>query len=81
MDAGFNLLISSVAQLAWQAYNDPEDHATDSGFGVLELDKLNYELVERIYDEQHDAYVLVCRHKYQHRLVVAFRGSSSKAHW
>ena len=68
-------------QLAWQAYHDVEDATTISGSGLLELDKLNYELVERLYDEEHDAYALICRHKFQHRLVLSFRGSSSKAHW
>jgi hypothetical protein len=70
-----------LVQLAWQAYFDPMGHPTRSGAGLQTLETYGFELVCHLRHELLDTYAIVCFHPVKQRLVVAFRGSVSKAHW
>ncbi|KAH9127723.1 hypothetical protein LEN26_000022 [Aphanomyces euteiches] len=70
-----------VVQLAWQAYLDPLGNPSASGGGIQTLENFGYELIVHLRHELLDTQAIVCMDRTKKRLVVAFRGSVSKAHW
>ncbi|ETW03324.1 hypothetical protein, variant [Aphanomyces invadans] len=70
-----------LVQLAWQAYMDPLGNPSASGNGVQALETFGFELIVHLRHELLDTQAIVCMHRTRKRLVVAFRGSVSKAHW
>eukprot|EP01041_Mallomonas_annulata_P002489 gene2489-4842_t len=76
VDLALNLL-----DMAWEAYHDPPGLETESGYGPMNLDRYGYALIDYSYNKEHDTVCVVARHKTLNRIVVAFRGTSSKRHW
>ncbi|KAF0682940.1 Aste57867_24953 [Aphanomyces stellatus] len=70
-----------LVQIAWQAYLDPLGNPSASGSGVQTLELFGFELIVHLRHELLDTQAIVCMHRTKKRLVVAFRGSVSKAHW
>ncbi|ETV85361.1 hypothetical protein, variant [Aphanomyces astaci] len=70
-----------LVQLAWQAYMDPLGNPSASGNGVQALETFGFDLIVHLRHELLDTQAIVCMHRTKKRLVVAFRGSVSKAHW
>ena len=76
VDRALNLL-----EVAFEAYYDPPDLKTDSGFGPMGLDRKGYDLIDHSYNPDHETFCIIARQRNTNRLVVAFRGTSSKRHW
>ncbi|KDO34788.1 hypothetical protein SPRG_00849 [Saprolegnia parasitica CBS 223.65] len=70
-----------LVQLAWQAYFDPVGNPSSSGAGVQTLETFGFELIAHLRHDLVDTHALVCINRETQQLVVAFRGSVSKAHW
>lgn len=70
-----------LLEIAWQAYFDPPGRPSPSGYGELNLEPYNFELVTHLRSSLTDTHVLVALHHDQNRLVVAFRGTTSKQNW
>ncbi|OQS04473.1 hypothetical protein THRCLA_03297, partial [Thraustotheca clavata] len=70
-----------LVQLAWQAYFDPLGNPSASGAGVQSIENYGFELVAHLRHELLDTHAIVCLNLKKMQLVVAFRGSVSKAHW
>ncbi|OQR97938.1 hypothetical protein ACHHYP_09435 [Achlya hypogyna] len=70
-----------LVQLAWQAYFDPLGNPSASGAGTQSLEAFGFELVAHLRHDLVDTHALVCVNRVSKQLVVAFRGSVSKAHW
>lgn len=74
-------LALSLLDMAWEAYHDPPGLESQSGYGRMDLEKYGYKLIDYCYNEEHDTVCVVARHQTLNRIVVAFRGTSSKRHW
>jgi hypothetical protein len=72
-----------MCNISYEAYYDVEGKITDSGFPgkFIEVENLDYDIIDTMYDIEFDTFCLVCKHKKQKKIVVAFRGSSSQKHW
>lgn len=72
-----------MCNLSYEAYYDVEGKITDSGFPgkFIEVENLHYDIIDTMYDKEFDTFCLVCKHKTQKKIAVAFRGSSSQKHW
>ena len=66
-------LALEMSGLAVQAYNDGGGLVTASGFAALDVESLQYDLVDQMYDRTHEAVCYVVRHKVSRRLVVIYR--------
>merc|ERR1711871_552813 len=76
VDRALNLM-----DVAYEAYYDPSGLQTDSGFGSMDIDRHDYELVDFKYDSLHETFCFIVRHRKMARVVVAFRGTSNRKHW
>lgn len=81
-------LAETFGNLSFEAYYDPPGMITKSGFGhdpasLRELDpeKYDYKIVRTFYDPEHDTFCCICRHTSEPKIVVMFRGTSSRTHW
>lgn len=72
-----------LMELSYQTYYDPENYQTISSFGSLNLEKLDYILLPgySFHDKEHETICYVFKHKNEAKIVVSFRGTSSKQHW
>ncbi|GLD93593.1 hypothetical protein PINS_up002185 [Pythium insidiosum] len=70
-----------MLELAWQAYFDPPGSPSPSGYGQLSLEDYGYELVAQLRGPTTDTYALVAVSASHNRLVIAFRGTTSKLNW
>ncbi len=73
-------LALELMDLAYQTYYDPENTKTISSFGSLDL-KVDYTLKYSFYDATHETVCYIFKHLTADKLVVSFRGTSSKQHW
>mmetsp|Transcript_16006 Transcript_16006/g.24135 ORF Transcript_16006/g.24135 Transcript_16006/m.24135 type:complete len:1161 (-) Transcript_16006:137-3619(-) len=74
-------LALELLEIAFQSYNDPKSYPTDSGYGVIEVEKYGYRLLNHAYDSEHDTVCFIFKHSEQPKVVIAFRGTCSKKHW
>ncbi|TMW64912.1 hypothetical protein Poli38472_009079 [Pythium oligandrum] len=70
-----------MLDLAWQAYFDPAGNPSPSGYGKLKLEEFGYELVTQVRGASTDTHAIVAVSAAHNRLVVAFRGTTSKLNW
>lgn len=70
-----------LLELAWQAYFDPPGRPSPSGYGELNLEPYGFELVTHLRSSTTDTHVIVALHHDQKRLVLAFRGTTSRENW
>ena len=70
-----------LMELSYEAYYDPTDHPTDSGFGIMNLERHGYRLLDSKYYPELDVFCYISRSISKNRVIVAFRGTSSKKHW
>lgn len=70
-----------LLDLSWQAYFDPPGNPSPSGYGELKLEPFGYELVTQLRSAATDTYAIVAVSSAQNRLVIAFRGTTSKLNW
>lgn len=65
-----------------QAYYDIPGQMTVGGWGELDVQQFGYVLVGTVHDQgSFDTFALVLQHAINGRVVVSFRGSSSKKQW
>ena len=76
VDRGLSLL-----EVAFEAYYDYGDLKTESGFGPMDLERKGYSLIDFSYDNEHETYCIIVKQMNTERIIVAFRGTSSKRHW
>jgi len=74
-------LALDLLEIAFQSYNDPKFYPTDGGYGVIDVEKQGYRLLNHAYDSDHDTVCFIFKHIKKARVVIAFRGSCSKKHW
>lgn len=89
----FNNLVDTKAQVfcidislimlgvSYEVYYDPPGQATESGYGPMDLEKHGFVYIDSYYHAESDMFCLITRHTATNKLVVAFRGTSSKVHW
>jgi len=73
-----------MAELSYQAYFDPPEKPEVPGLrtlGPINVEKFGFDILEFIWDQQHETNCFVMRHKAMKKLVVVFRGSMAKEHW
>jgi hypothetical protein len=70
-----------MMELSWQAYFDPPGSPSPFGDGELQLEQYGYELVAQLKSAKTDTYAIVAVSAATNRLVVAFRGTTSKQNW
>ncbi|CAM9928533.1 unnamed protein product [Laminaria digitata] len=72
-----------LLELAWETYNDPVDFTNPNNyhFGIANFERVGFELIEHIFNAQHDTHCFVLQDKPRARIVVAFRGSVGTKHW
>lgn len=70
-----------LLELAWQAYFDPPGRPSTSGYGELNLEPYGFELVTHLRSSLTDTHVVVALSHEHKRLVVAFRGTTSRENW
>ncbi|CAN0121736.1 unnamed protein product, partial [Heterosigma akashiwo] len=71
-------------EAAYQCYYEPPGKfkpAVEGALGPADFGQFGFEVADFLWDEPTDTNVYVLRHRAQKRLVVAFRGSMSPAHW
>ncbi len=73
-------LALELMDLSSQTYYDPEHCKTVSSSGSIDL-KLDYDLKYSFYDVEHETICYIFKHRTLKKLVVSFRGTSSKQHW
>ena len=66
-------LARELIEVAYQAYYDPPDCTTQSGYGAMSVLELGYILAHYAYDAESDTVCFIFRHLTNQRLVVAFR--------
>jgi hypothetical protein len=66
-------LALAMLELANQAYFDPGDYTTESGFGPIDLSDSCYEYFSHCHDDEHETVCCFFRHKVSSRIVVSFR--------
>ena len=71
----------TLLHMSYEAYYDPPGVQTISGYGLMDIERYGYLLVDCKYIEEVDMFCFIARHAATNRLVVSFRGSSSKIHW
>lgn len=73
----------ALAGISFEAYYDPDGMFTPNGMHhkCMELERFGYVLIDTMYHEDHDTFCFIARHVKQKRIVVSFRGTSSKKHW
>lgn len=74
-------LALSLLDMSWEAYHDPIGQETESGYGPMDLQRHGYTLVDYCFNKDHDTVCVIARHSVHDRIVVSFRGTSSKRHW
>lgn len=81
-------LALALCNLSFEAYYDPPGMDTQSGFGhdptslkELDVEKYDFTIVKTFYDPKHDTFCCICRHVSEPKIVVMFRGTSSRTHW
>ncbi|ETP03986.1 hypothetical protein, variant 1 [Phytophthora nicotianae CJ01A1] len=71
-----------LLELAYQAYFDPPGCPSSSGYGELTLERYGFELITHLRSNLTDTHVVVAWSREDHRrLVISFRGTTSKANW
>lgn len=71
-----------MLELAWQAYFDPPGKPSPSGYGELTLERFGFELITHLRSSLTDTHVIVALSQGDRsRLVIAFRGTTSKQNW
>lgn len=72
-----------LCNLSFDAYYDPIGIQTPSGFRSknMDLGVFGYDLIDVIYNKDHDTFAFICKHRRSKTLVVGFRGTSSRRHW
>ncbi|KAG2768415.1 hypothetical protein Pcac1_g20285 [Phytophthora cactorum] len=71
-----------LLELAYQAYFDPPGCPSSSGYGELTLERYGFELITHLRSNLTDTHVVVAWSQEDHRrLVISFRGTTSKANW
>jgi hypothetical protein len=68
-------IASTMRAISFNAYYDPPDIKTVSGFDGcgMDLESIGFELVDYIYERSHEVFGYVAREKSTGRLVVSFR--------
>jgi hypothetical protein len=66
-------LAINLMDVSYQAYYDPEDTPSASGYGTMEVLSLGYRLVHHVYNQESDTVCFIFRHIELARVVVAFR--------
>ena len=74
-------LALDLLEVSYQAYNDPRNYTTDSGYGVMAVEQFGYSLLSHAHDKEHDTVCFIFRHLHLPRIVIAFRGTCTKKHW
>ena len=61
--------------ISYQAYYDPVDILkTSSAYdGCMDLSSIDFSLIDVHYNEEHEAFCIICRENATGRLVIAFR--------
>lgn len=63
-----------LRNVAFQAYYDPIDLKTESGFdGIMDLESIGYEMINKFYSPEYEVFCFIAREKTTKQLVVAFR--------
>lgn len=62
-----------LMELSYEAYYDPSGQSTESGFGMMNLERHGYCLLDSKYYAELDTVCYICRNITKHRLVVVFR--------
>ncbi|KAH7488571.1 hypothetical protein PRIC1_007317 [Phytophthora ramorum] len=71
-----------LLELAYQAYFDPPGCPSSSGYGELTLERYGFELITHLRSNLTDTHVVVAWSQEDHRrLVISFRGTTSKENW
>lgn len=71
-----------LLELAYQAYFDPPGCPSLSGYGELTLERYGFELVTHLRNNVTDTHVVIAWSREDHnRLVISFRGTTSKENW
>ncbi|CCI40557.1 unnamed protein product [Albugo candida] len=70
-----------LLELAWQAYFDSPGQPSESGYGEINLEPYGFELIAQLRNAVMDTHVLIAYNATKNRLVVAFRGTSSRQNW
>lgn len=72
-------LALSMRDMAFQAYYDPPDLRTASGYEAsLDLSPHGYELLDKFYSADYELFCFIARERSTKRIVVCFRGTASK---
>ncbi len=66
-------LALELMEVSYEAYYDPSGSTTESGFGIMNLERCGYILIDMKYYEPLDTVCYICRNVKSKRLVVAFR--------
>lgn len=66
-------LAMNLMEVSYQAYYDPVDTPSASGYGTMEVLSLGYKLVHHVYNEETDTVCFIFKHIALSRVVVAFR--------
>lgn len=70
-----------LLEIAWQAYFDPPGSPSPSGYGELDLNPYGFDLVTHLRSNLTDTHVVIALSHDRTRLVVAFRGTTSRENW
>ncbi|GMF21984.1 unnamed protein product [Phytophthora fragariaefolia] len=71
-----------LLELAYQAYFDPPGCPSPSGYGELTLERCGFELITHLRSNLTDTHAVVAWSQDDHRrLVISFRGTTSKENW
>lgn len=72
-----------LLEAAWASYYDKNnaESPTRSGWGQLEVSQHNWEVIGEVHNLENEAHCLILKDLRRNRIVVAFRGTSSSAHW
>ena len=66
-------LALELMEVSYEAYYDPSGTSTESGFGIMNLERCGYILIDMKYYSPLDTVCYICRNVKSKRLVVAFR--------
>ncbi|DBA04956.1 TPA: hypothetical protein N0F65_006958 [Lagenidium giganteum] len=70
-----------LLEIAWQAYYDPPGRPSPFGYGELNLEQYGFELITHLRSNLTDTHAVVASNHDHKRLVIAFRGTTSKQNW
>lgn len=62
-----------MMELSYEAYYDPSGQSTESGFGIMNLERHGYLLLDSMYYAETDTVCYICRNVVKNRVVVVFR--------